>query len=505
MHVWTDPNNDGDPSDAVRRRTVSVKAVAPGTSQFTTVDVPDLVLGNAGTWFFVGAQTFNTPFPAARDFQNPSALRSWISAATTFDDADPDDLSAGGIFGLIDSYGFPGNWLIRARSSRDGDCDANGVPDACDIEDGTAADCNVNGIPDACELSSNDCNSNGIPDDCDLASGAASDCQPNGIPDSCEIARGLEADIDSNGVPDSCEDCNGNSIPDGVEIANGTVQDCQHDGVPDDCQLNGETPLLYAYDDAQPEFWVSSDAPNMAWLNNFTVEDGKDRIVAIDVMFGLVPDGTPHIIYLWSDPNGDGNPDDAQALASIPTVATNAGKSFTYTRIDIPDIDLAPGSSFFVGAIINGFTLFTDVPAPKDSTPPNGRSWLVGKFSAIDPNDLSDNADEFLRIDDLGGAFIGNWCLRAVAISTADCNGNNIPDDCDIASGTSVDANRDGVPDECAPCTADLNLDGNVGAADLTIVLSGWGTTSPLADLDDDGDVDAADLLVLLNAWGPCK
>ena len=505
VHVWTDPTNDGDPTDAVRRISVTVNAVAPGTSQFTTVDVPDFVLGKAGTWFFVGAQTFNTPFPAPRDIQNPSALRSWVSAATTLEDADPDDLSAAGLFGLIDSYGLPGNWLVRARSSRDGDCNANGIPDVCDIEAGTLPDCNANWIPDGCELSTNDCNANGTPDDCDLASGTATDCQPNGIPDSCEIADGSEVDTDSNGVPDSCEDCNGNSIPDSVEIANGTAQDCQPDGIPDDCQLNGEKPLLYAYDDAQPEYWVSSDAPNMAWLNNFTVEEGKDRIVAIDVMFGFVPEGRPHIIHLWSDPNGDGNPDDAQALASIPFNAVDTGEAFTYTRIDIPDIDLAPGTSFFVGAVINGFTLFTDAPAPKDTTPPNGKSWLVGKFSAIDPNDLSENADEFLRIDDLGGPFIGNWCVRAVAVSTADCNGNDIPDDCDIAAGTSTDANKDGVPDECAPCTADLNLDGNVGPADLAIVLSGWGTTSPLADLDDDGDVDAADLLALLNAWGSCK
>jgi hypothetical protein len=505
VHVWTDPNNDGDPTDAVRRISVTVKAAAPGSSQFTTVDVPDFVLGESGTWFFVGAQTFNTPFPAPRDFENPSALRSWISAATTLDDADPDDLDAAGIFGLIDSYGISGNWLVRARSSRDGDCNANGIPDLCDIASGTVADCNGNSIPDGCELASNDCNANGLPDDCDLAAGTATDCQPNGIPDACEIAQGTEVDTDSNGVPDSCEDCNGNSVPDGVEIANGTSQDCQPDGIPDECQLSGEEVELYAYDDALPEFWVSSDAPNMAWLNNFTVEEGKDRIIAIDVMFGLVPEGTPHIIHLWSDPNGDGNPDDAQALASIPTGAVSPGEAFVYTRIDIPDIDLAPGASFFVGAIINGFTAGSEFPAPKDSTPPNGKSWLVGRFSAIDPNDLSEDADEFLQIDDLGGAFIGNWCVRAVAVSTADCNENNIPDDCDIADGTSTDANKDGVPDECAPCTADLDLDGDVGPGDLAIVLSGWGTTSPLADLDDDGDVDAADLLALLNAWGSCK
>jgi hypothetical protein len=504
VHVWTDPSNDGNPEDAARRVTVTVKAVSPGTSAFTTVDVPDLVLGEAGTWFFVGAQTFNRPFPAPRDFEAPSALQSWISAATTLDDADPDDLAAAGLFGLIDSYGISGNWLIRARSFRDGDCNANGIPDDCDITNGTLADCNGNSIPDGCELATNDCNANGVPDDCDLASGTAKDCNVNGIPDSCEIAQGSESDIDSNGVPDSCEDCNGNSVPDGVDIGSGFSLDCQPDGIPDECQLNGKKPELYSYDDARPEFWVSSDAPNMAWLNNFTIEEGKERIVAIDVMFGLVPEGRPHVIYLWSDPNGDGNPDDAQVLASVNTVAVDVGEAFTYTRIDIADVDLAPGTSFFVGAVTNGFTLFTDVPAPKDSTPPNGKSWLVGRFSAIDPNDLSNNADEFLQIDDLGGAFIGNWCVRAVAESTADCNGNNIPDDCDIADGTSSDANKDGVPDECAPCAADLDGDGDVGSSDLAIVLSGWGTASPLADVNDDGQVDSNDLGVILSGWGSC-
>ena len=505
VHVWTDPTNDGNPADAVRRISVTVKAAAPGSSQFTSVDVPDFVLGGAGTWFFVGAQTFNTPFPAPRDFENPSALRSWVSAATTLRDADPDDLDAAGVFGLIDSFGIRGNWLIRARSARDGDCNANGIPDACDLADGTAADCNANSIPDGCELASNDCNTNGIPDDCDLAIGAARDCNANGIPDSCDIAQGRETDTDGNGVPDSCEDCNGNGVPDSVDIDTGISQDCQLDGIPDDCQVGSEEQGLYAYDDAEPEFFVSSDAPNMAWLNNFTIEEGKERIVAIDVMFGLVDEGDPHTIYLWSDPNGDGNPDDAQVLASVATVAVNVGEAFTYTRIDIPDIDFAPGTSFFVGAVLNDFTLFADFPAQKDSTPPNGKSWLVGRFSPIDPNDLSDDADEFLRIDDLGGAFIGNWCVRAVSVSTADCNGNNIPDDCDIADGTSSDTNKDGVPDECAPCTADLDLDGEVGPTDLAIVLSGWGTSSPLADIDDDGDVDAEDLLELLNGWGSCR
>lgn len=51
-------------------------------------------------------------------------------------------------------------------------------------------------------------------------------------------------------------------------------------------------------------------------------------------------------------------------------------------------------------------------------------------------------------------------------------------------------------------CPADLNGDGQVGAADLATLLGAWG--SPAADLDGNGTTDAADLSVLLGAWGSC-
>jgi len=53
------------------------------------------------------------------------------------------------------------------------------------------------------------------------------------------------------------------------------------------------------------------------------------------------------------------------------------------------------------------------------------------------------------------------------------------------------------------PCPADLNGDGTVGAADLTLVLSSWGGSGP-ADLDGDGFVGASDLTIVLSAWGAC-
>lgn len=49
----------------------------------------------------------------------------------------------------------------------------------------------------------------------------------------------------------------------------------------------------------------------------------------------------------------------------------------------------------------------------------------------------------------------------------------------------------------CAP--ADLNCDGTVDAADLALLLGGWGTSA--GDLNGDGTTDSVDLAILLGAW----
>lgn len=47
---------------------------------------------------------------------------------------------------------------------------------------------------------------------------------------------------------------------------------------------------------------------------------------------------------------------------------------------------------------------------------------------------------------------------------------------------------------------SDLNVDGAVNAADLAILLSGWGTAGP-GDINGSGTVDGVDLAALLTAW----
>jgi hypothetical protein len=48
----------------------------------------------------------------------------------------------------------------------------------------------------------------------------------------------------------------------------------------------------------------------------------------------------------------------------------------------------------------------------------------------------------------------------------------------------------------------DLDFDGDVDLADLSILLRGWGTNAAESDVNKDGAVDLGDLSLLLNNWG---
>jgi hypothetical protein len=124
------------------------------------------------------------------------------------------------------------------------DCNANGIPDSCDLASGTEQDCDGNQVPDSCDIAAGtalDCNANGVPDACDLASGTEPDCNANGIPDSCDLATGVGLDCNLNGLLDACElaagtslDGNANSVPDECEAPNGFSY-CSGDGTATPC------------------------------------------------------------------------------------------------------------------------------------------------------------------------------------------------------------------------------------------------------------------------------
>ncbi|MCH2133399.1 MAG: hypothetical protein MK116_06590 [Phycisphaerales bacterium] len=88
--------------------------------------------------------------------------------------------------------------------------------------------------------------------------------------------------------------------------------------------------------------------------------------------------------------------------------------------------------------------------------------------------------------------------------ATEDCNGNQVPDSCDIANGTSQDSNGNGVPDECDnSCPGDADGDGDSDVDDILAALGNFGGSGS-GDVDSDGDVDVDDLLLILSYFGNC-
>jgi formylglycine-generating enzyme required for sulfatase activity len=61
-----------------------------------------------------------------------------------------------------------------------------------------------------------DCNGNGLADACEISGGMLSDCDGDGIPDHCAIEEGLAVDSDADGQPDRCEWARGDLNLDGI-------------------------------------------------------------------------------------------------------------------------------------------------------------------------------------------------------------------------------------------------------------------------------------------------
>jgi Regulator of chromosome condensation (RCC1) repeat len=105
----------------------------------------------------------------------------------------------------------------------------------------------------------------------------------------------------------------------------------------------------------------------------------------------------------------------------------------------------------------------------------------------------------------------GTWIslvVRYTAANSSDCDANGELDSCQIAAGSVPDTNGNGVPDACESafdsCPTDIDGDQTTGAADLALLLGGWGSFDPNLDISGDGVVGAPDLALLLGSWGPC-
>ncbi|HWB20642.1 MAG TPA: hypothetical protein VG711_10100 [Phycisphaerales bacterium] len=301
------------------------------------------------------------------------------------------------------------------------------------------------------------------------------------------------------------QDANRNQFADECDIADGTSADCDANVVPDEAQL----PIAYQLDDDEPYVAVHTGG-NSDFLcgNQFRVQPGEEVINAISTPASMwARDRLPIRVFLYSDPNNDGDPSDAQVLAEgfieeffnqsdwLPL--PNLVAKIRPTRVG------SAGQSFFIGAFVSSASkqawIWSGMPHI-----PFGRCWYkYGLVGEVNPHDLSQGTVALSDQEPF------EWFIRAIS---SDCNQNGIWDACDISSGTSADANNNGIPDECeSPCDADLlPLGGNgvIDIDDLTAIILNWGTCEPGAcwtDLDHSGSTDVGDLMAVLQNWGQCK
>ncbi len=110
-------------------------------------------------------------------------------------------------------------------------------------------------------------------------------------------------------------------------------------------------------------------------------------------------------------------------------------------------------------------------------------------------NGTLDSIDIAGASTDLNGNGIPDEC-------EADCNGNLVPDNLDIAQGDSVDLYGDGVPDECeADCDGSGTSDYTEIQADMSLDLNRNAILDSCEDCDDDGTTDFATLAGANNLW----
>ena len=171
----------------------------------------------------------------------------------------------------------------------------------------------------------------------------------------------------------------------------------------------------YQIDDGTSEDAIGlTNGGDVMWLNAFEAVDGSDMIAEISTTWGAAgSDGAPEegslaTVFVYEDPNDDGDPTDAEMLISIETTVQNPGTnefttvSFTPTQVE---------GTFFVAVLYEDHAPGV-FPAPLDNDSQyQAASWVVGSSGEFNADDLGANEIPPALTGDIG--LTGNWLLRA--------------------------------------------------------------------------------------------
>lgn len=165
--------------------------------------------------------------------------------------------------------------------------------------------------------------------------------------------------------------------------------------------------FLYTLDDGTVEGTLGFDAgsADLGWFNILEVQDGATTITAIATRFApTLPIGTPVDFVLYEDPNDDGDPGDAQLVASVSTTVEVTGAQFQTEPIAPTQVS----GVFLIGVVAQDVS-----SAPQIDQSSTERSSLASR-AASGTFDIN-NPPEFFLVDDLrpDGSLAGNFILRA--------------------------------------------------------------------------------------------
>ncbi len=507
-----------------------------------------------------------TPQASGSDCNGNGTLDECDIAAGTSEDIDasglPDECE-----GVTDcnGNGVPDNWEISAGTSSD--CNHNALPDECDVASGASDDCQPNGIPDECELGSlygysitdlgalggsysyaTDLNNAGQV----VGEAATSEDDSHAF----RWENGLMTDLgtlggaysyavainDGGAVLGISELAAFDNHPflyeNGVMLDLGTLggQDPEVYDINDVGQIAGE---IYLDDLGNRAFvWhngilttlgtLGGDYSAAACLNNAgqvagTSETANGRYHAFlwddGAMLDLGTLGGDFSAAVGMNDHGD--------VVGYASTAEGYYQAFLYRDGALINLGSLPGAHDTTAVDVNnrGQVLIFGGEGPKA-----GRLgmpiaiWESGVLTMLDellPPETPWSFWEVRAINDEGW-IVGTGSksleedehafLLKPLIGGNDCNGNEIPDECDIAGGASADCNTNGLPDECelaAGSGADCNESGVLDACEVSAGTSsdcdGDGILDECeqcGDLDDDLDVDQADHAILMASLG---
>ena len=278
-------------------------------------------------------------------------------------------------------------------------------------------------------------------------------------------------------------DCNNDGIVDYGQCRDGSLADYNGNNVPDCCE-RGETCVVGNY----PVQWRTEDGGNGHWYQR--------------ILFAGTAGCSTCPPYMCQATAADYAQQRGAFLVSIGSLAEGA----------------------FAGNVTNCQSLWTGLTlSAGDGCDIFSWNWSDG--TEVRPEVMASGSGgnwcttwEFAC--DIRGGQCAPWALENLSSCwpdvtglmlewSADCNSDGIVDYGQILQGQLADLDINGIPDICQQPTcvdADIFRDFNVNGADLGILLSQWGPSSPLtvSDINSDGVVNGADLGILLSYWGEC-